>query len=235
MKKKKELNKIKNKIVVLIGLLVVTILASSYAWWTMTVKTNRDVTMGELDVEANFPSVPSGKYYEPDTTSIIEGTVKNTGNIEAIFKVTNNSEIQFKYLDDNKTLSNDSAYYPDVENAIDITMNPKSGSYDDDGVYWFENKNNPSERYVLIEPDETLELKNTAYFKPEVMGIKYQSSQIKVIGDLVVTNFTKGSIKHSFGIEVEDLKGLVGNVKSRSVNSTIENRADKKLEELDLK
>lgn len=208
MKKKTVSNR--TKIILTTIALLVSLVGSTYAWWTSYVETKQKITMGNLSISADFQTIDP-EVYEPGTSVELTGQVKNTGTIPALVKIENSSKIQFAYSDDTLTVIPEAnrAYVSDSENAVKVSQKPKSGLYNDPqntSVYWFKDAKNTI--YLLMDPKATVNVVVQAAFDGTVMGSKYQDALIEVGAKLKATQVIDGAISSEFGISSSELVGL---------------------------
>lgn len=208
MKKRTVSNR--TKIILTTIALLVTLVGSTFAWWTSYVETKQKITMGSLNITADFQPIDPD-IYEPGTSVEISGQIKNTGTIPALIKIENSSTIQFVYSDDALTVIPEAnrAFVADSANAVKVSLKPKSGMYNDPentSVYWFKDSKNTS--YVLMDPKSTVNIVVQAAFDGTVMGNKYQDALIEVGAKLKATQVVEGAISSEFGISSSELVGL---------------------------
>lgn len=227
MKKSKLSNKTK---IILTGIaLLLSIVGTTYAWWTAQFETTQNITMGNLNITGNFPQLEAA-LYEPGTSAEMSGEIKNTGTIPALIRLENNSQIKFVYSDDALTLipANDRKFVSDQEGSVQLSMKPTSGLYNDPSnstAYWF--KDGQDNTYLLLDPKSKVEVVCTAYFDGGIMGARYQESLIQVKTKMRATQVLEGAIKSEFGINSQELVGLEDQTRAFA-----DNRAVLRLQEL---
>ncbi|MHC5228588.1 SipW-dependent-type signal peptide-containing protein [Enterococcus sp. LJL99] len=227
MKKSKLSNKTK---IILTGIaLLLSIVGTTYAWWTAQFETTQNITMGNLNITGNFPQLEAA-LYEPGTSAEMSGEIKNTGTIPALIRLENNSQIKFVYSDDALTLipANDRKFVSDQEGSVQLSMKPTSGLYNDPSnstAYWF--KDGQDNTYLLLDPKGKVEVICTAYFDGDIMGARYQESLIQVKTKMRATQVLEGAIKSEFEINSQELVGLEDQTRAFA-----DNRAVLRLQEL---
>ncbi|WP_440896675.1 TasA family protein [Amphibacillus sp. Q70] len=215
------------------ALLVVTI-GTTYAWYTASAASQQEISMGNIEVIADFPELTDIENYEPGTYVPIDGKVENTGSLPALVKLSSDSQIRFTYSDNDFTEipEADRAYQKDKKGAIELEIKPSSGLYDDpdnQDVYWFEDTE--GNRYMLLEPNSSVDLTNNANFDGDVMGNQYQQADVKISSALKATQVIEGAISNEFSIDSSDLIGL-DDSKTTAKLANNKNRADQRLDQL---
>lgn len=211
----------RTKIILTTIALLLSLVGSTYAWWTSYVETKQRITMGNLSITADFQPIDP-EIYEPGTSVELSGQIKNTGTIPALVKIENSSTIQFAYTDDSLTVipAGNRTFVADDANAVKVSLQPKSGLYNDPqntSVYWFKDAKNTS--YLLMDPKATVNVLVHATFDGTVMGSKYQDALIEVGAKLKATQVIDGAIASEFGISSNELIGLddQASIKGRAV------------------
>ena len=227
MKKSKLSNKMK---IILTGIaLLLSIVGTTYAWWTAKFEATQNITMGNLTITGNFPQLEAA-LYEPGTSAEMNGDIRNTGTIPALIRLENDSQIKFVYSDDALTLipAEDRKFVSDQQGSVKLTLKPVSGFYNDPNnstAYWF--KDGQDNVYVLLDPKTKVDIVSTAYFDGDRMGQRYQEALIQVKTKLHATQVLQGAIKSEFGIDSQELIGL-----EDSSKTTTNDRAIARLQEL---
>lgn len=201
----------------LLVLLVAIFAGVTYAWWTASSQAKLDVTMGELDLHAEFDLTTSSELFEPGLTGDFSGGVSNKGSLPIILKVNNQSQISFKYLDDQKTPNPSFGrdYGPDSENGIGLSFGPKSGKYSDiEGAYWFQKAGEPNQLFVLLDETVSVPINTTAYFS-ESMSNRYQGAAVEIKASFDGTQVSEGAMKQELGVSFAQLEGLDDTAKTR--------------------
>lgn len=197
----------KNMKLVLTGIaIVLMVFGATYAWWTAQIELKQDVTMGKLRITANFEELSDPKGIEPGTYSEINGTIRNEGDIPAMVKIDNSSQVKFVYADDQFTVIpvEDRQFTSDTSNAIKLSLAPTSGDYTDNSdVYWF--KDTIGQLYVLMEVGASLAVDTKADYDGGIMGNKYQEAEIKIGALLRATQVIDGALSDEFGLSFKDL------------------------------
>ena len=205
--KVENLLKNKNMKLVLTGITIVLVtLGATYAWWTARIEMKQDVTMGKLRIAASFEELSDPKVFEPGTYSEIKGTIRNEGDIPAMVKIDNSSQIKFVYADDQLTVIpvEERQFTSDTSNAIKLSLAPTSGDYtDNEDVYWF--KDTAGQLYVLMEAGASLAVNTDVDYNGEIMGNKYQEAEIKIGALLRATQVIDGALRDEFGLSFEEL------------------------------
>lgn len=202
MKKVFESKKVK-LILTGIVLLVVTI-GTSYAWWTASVETKQEISMGNLKIAGNFPEIIDIDSYEPGLTIEIPGEITNTGSIEAMIRIENSSQIKLTYSDNEGTVipEDDRIFEPDNEQAVKLMLEPQEvGS----GAMWFNDKKT-NDIYLLLEIDGTAEVAVVAKLDGDVMDNKYMDAGIQLGTKIQATQVLEGSLLAEFNVTVDDLE-----------------------------
>lgn len=208
MKNKKISNKMK---IVLTGIaLLVSIVGTTYAWWNSQVQSSHEVTLGNMKLEGDFPSIAS-EMYEPGTSMEAEGTLKNKGTIPMLVKLENKSQIKFMYSNDDLLIIPEEkrVYENDKYKAIKLELTPKSGKYNDNtkqDIFWFIDSN--KNKYILMEPGSEIDIITVANFDGDVMTSRYQNSIIKINTNYRGTQVIEGAINNEFGISSSDLSTI---------------------------
>ena len=227
MKKSKLSNKTK---IILTGVaLLLSVVGSTYAWWTAQFETTQNITMGNLNITGDFPQLEAA-LYEPGTSADMAGEIKNTGTIPAIIRVENDSQIKFVYSDDTLTLipASDRKFVSDQEGSVKLNMKPTSGLYNDPNnstAYWF--KDGQDRTYLLLDPKSKVEVVCTAYLDGDIMGARYQEALIQVKTKMRGTQVLEGAIKSEFGINSQELVGLEDQTRAITTD-----KATRRLQEL---
>jgi|GEM_PF-2023000 SipW-cognate class signal peptide len=185
-------------------LLLVTI-GSTYAWWTASATIEQKVTMGNLQIEASF-NERNFSNYEPGTTAVFNGTIRNTGTIPALVKIENNSQITFVYSDDDLTPIPLTSQAPEGvdKSLIKISYAPRSGDYEDnERVFWFEHIYS-GETYILMERNATLRVEMTITFDG-AMTNKYMDAVIEAKMQVKATQVLEGAAQAEFGLDMAHL------------------------------
>lgn len=195
----------RTKIVLLACILLLTTIASTFAWFKASSQVTQKIQLGNLKIEATF-TPPDTTNYEPGLTAETHGTIKNTGTIPAIVGVKNNSSITFAYSDDNLTPIPVANRQPEAidPNAVKITYVPTSGSYDDNAdVIWFADA--AGNNYFVIEVGATANVDLNVTFDGPNTTNKYMDAVVDIKADVTGTQVLDGAIQSEFGISADDL------------------------------
>ncbi|WYJ99046.1 hypothetical protein A5821_000122 [Enterococcus sp. 7F3_DIV0205] len=215
----------KNTKLVLTGIAIVLVaFGATYAWWTARIEMKQDVTMGKLRIAASFEELSDPKGFEPGTFSEINGEIRNEGDIPAMVKIDNSSQIKFAYADDQFTVIpvEDRQFISDTPNAIKLSLAPTSGDYtDNEDVYWF--KDTLGQLYVLMEAGASLAVNTRADYDGEIMGNKYQEAEIKIGALLRATQVIDGALSQEFGLSFKELTDVQANTQNGRSKRTISN------------
>ena len=190
----------------LIAALALLIFAAggTYAWFTASSQTTRDVSLGALRVAMNIPVPEVSSNYEPGTNVELPGTISNKGSLPSITRIQNNSQIKFAYSDNNLTPipSENRKFVSTAKKAIQLNFEPTSDDYfDNSGAYWF--TDNDGQTYVLLDPGTTVNVKAIVNFNE--MGNMYQNADIKISLKNDSTQVIDDAMKHAFGVTDNDL------------------------------
>ncbi len=175
-----------------LALLVVTV-GTTYAWWTASSKVEQQVIMGNLAVTAEFEDVSDNTDFEPGLSIEQNGTVTNSGSIDAIIKVESDSQVK---------LGNAADFTRADDEAVKLSIKPAGGA-----GYWY--SDSAGGHYLLLSPGETATINVNTDFVGEKMDADYANAEVKVAGNLKATQVLEGAIKSEFGVDAETLQEYV--------------------------
>lgn len=176
----------RTKIILTMIALLVSIVGTTYAWWTASFGVKQEIKLGNLQVVAEFNEFDDSVFYEPGTTAEINGEIKNTGSVPVMMKVVNSSG----------------------HSAVGVTMEPASGSYEENGpafVGWF--KNSAGQRFVLLDPGASIAVKVLATLD-DSLNNSIQNDVIEVGIDAKATQVIEGALAKELGIDLSDLQSI---------------------------
>lgn len=232
----------KKKIILSVIALITLAISGTFAWWITNKKVEQTVQMGELDFIADFPELSLNGLYEPGLQPVkFDGTIKNTGNLSIAIKIENDSQVKFKYENDDKIVipEGNQHFEKDNEDLISLSFEPKDGDYySNENAYWFTDITKPEIRILILEPKASVEVRNEAILSSE-MGNKYQGAVIKIGANLKGTQVLNGALSEVFDVKEENMipletssKLLIQSRSFSSSKSTGAERAEKRLKEL---
>lgn len=167
-------------------------LGTSYAWWNASQTVHQDISMGELAIEAAVSTVEDPVGYEPGLTVEQTGTITNSGSIETLVKIENDSKVTLKGQETPQAIDGE---------TIQMTIKPAAG--DDGDGYWYQDSQ--GNNYVLLAPEETAKIDVITGFNGDKMGADYMGAAIDVAGNFKATQAMDGATAAEFGITLEDL------------------------------
>lgn len=197
-------NQLKKRLVMAVIAFLLLTVGSTYAWWTASQTVEQKISMGRLKVEADFKQKEFTDY-EPGLTAEIVGTIKNAGTIDAMVRVSNNSQITFAYSDDNMTAIPEDQQTPEEINPDHMAINvePASGDYSaGKKVYWLQDSS--GNKYLLMTPNSTIKVKAVVAFNGEALTNRYMDSTVKVQANINATQVLEGAGKDVWGISFEN-------------------------------
>lgn len=186
----------RTKIILTIIALLLSIVGTTYAWWTASLNITREIKLGNLQVKAEFEDIDSSVFYEPGTTAEIGGEIKNTGSVPVMMEIVNSSG----------------------NNTVGITMEPASGSYEANGpefIGWF--KNSAGKRFILLDPGASLAVKVLATLDEK---ISVQNDVIEINVGVKATQVIEGALSEELGIDLSDLQSIEDG-KTRTIGKTM--------------
>lgn len=168
----------------------------TYSWFTSdTESQTKTIKMGSLNIEATF-SPPDLQDAEPGTPYEFEGTLTNTGTLDAFIKLENRSTITFINTD---------TPVEDDKNVVQILAGPDPNEIAP-GVKWYKSKTN--ERYVELPAGKTVKVKTSLTLDGANMSNDYQGAAINVLVAGKATQTLNPAMKAFFGINLNDLSEL---------------------------
>lgn len=179
-------------IMVGLALLFVTV-GTTYAWWTASQQVSQEVKMGNLNINASIKALKDPINYEPGLSTEQTGTIKNTGSIDAIIKIVNDTKVKF---------AGAAEYTPVDQEAVKLTIKPDGGK-----GYWF--SDTTGDTYVLLAPNQQAKILVEANFVGEKMGNEYMDAEFLINGDLKATQVLDGAMLAEFGIDGSQLVDYV--------------------------
>ncbi len=186
-----------------LALIFVTV-GTTYAWWTASQQVSQEISMGNLNISATIKELKDPINYEPGLTAEQTGTIKNTGSIDAIIKIDNDTMVKFSNADD----------YAAVDpEAVRLSIKPNGGK-----GYWFSDDSNNT--YVLLSPNQQAKILVETEFVGDKMGNEYMNAEFKINGDLKATQVLDGAMLAEFGIDGSQLTDYVASTSfSTAANS----------------
>ncbi|AQP53650.1 hypothetical protein CBF34_10770 [Vagococcus penaei] len=192
------------KIVLVVAILFTLVMGGTYAWWTVKEDVVQTISLGSLKVEADFPQVDDPINFEPGLETSLEGKISNTGSIPAIMRIKNLSEIKFAYVDDQLTgiPESERAFIDNTEDSVEVSFSPVNQSASDD-IFWF--KDHQNQLYILMEPGAAATVQTAIKFS-DMIGNKYQESEVRVTNSVQATQVVEGAISSELGVSIDELQ-----------------------------
>lgn len=189
-------------IIVGLALIFVTV-GTTYAWWTASQQVSQEISMGNLNISATIKELKDPINYEPGLTAEQTGTIKNTGSIDAIIKIDNDTMVKFSNADE----------YAAVDpEAVRLSIKPNGGK-----GYWFSDASNNT--YVLLSPNQQAKILVETEFVGDKMGNEYMNAEFKINGDLKATQVLDGAMLAEFGIDGSQLTDYAASTSFSTANS----------------
>lgn len=179
----------KHKLILTGVLLVVMTVGTTFAWWTASTSVKQEVKLGDLKIEADFDELADNLNYEPGLTTEQLGRIKNTGSIDAIIKVENESKV--KFADTTNFVTAD-------KEAIQLSVKPNGG----DG-YWY--RDDQGATLLILGSGETAKIIMSGLFSGDKMDNEYMNAQISLGGNLKATQVLEGAMLAELGVNAESL------------------------------
>lgn len=209
------MKKLRNKRLILaVALVLVLALAVgvTYAWFTASsTAAPVDLDFGRLGIEGAFEADTEDMKYQPGDTVEMEGTVKNTGNLALMAKVTLNSSTTFVRNEKGELLPNGETIVkendPNVTALIDGSSLKSEIKPDGSVIVWFKHKTNPNEYYVVLEPGLESGLDLEAAFSGSGMGNQYMDAVVTYVTGWDATQTKDGAIWDLWGVSRDTQNG----------------------------
>lgn len=193
--------------IAMVGCLTLMMTAgTTYAWWTAEVQSTQTITMGKLAIDGNLKKPSSLTNWEPGLEVDAAGSIKNTGSIDTLVKISGNNKI--KKVEDTE--------FVDAGEMTKLTVGPQGsdtyvgfdGTGTRNGYYWFGDA--AGNVYLLMMPNATVKLDTLTELVGDKMGNDTMGAEIQIALDFDATQVLDGAASAYFGITLSDLGDLDG-------------------------
>ena len=179
----------KYKLILTGVLLMLMTVGTTFAWWTASTSVKQEVKLGELSIQADFAELADNLNFEPGLSTEQTGTIKNTGSIDTIIMVENESKIKYAGTTD---------FVDANQEAVQLSVKPNGG----DG-YWYHDDKGAT--LLILAPGETATIMMTGLFVGDKMDNTYMNAEISLGGKLKATQVLEGAMLAELGVNADSL------------------------------
>ncbi len=171
-------------------------IGSTYAWWTAESEATYTVKTGKMSVKTDFTNIENQTEYEPGLNVEGDGIITNTGSVDALVKISDNSQIKFSRDENGDVIASEARVFePADKEAIQMQITPQIDESIDD-AFWFQGKN--GDLYALMIPGSELvaniqqdflgdQMDN--HYMAAVVNTKLKANATQAIEEAVLSNF----------------------------------------------
>lgn len=196
--------------VIITGVAIGTVgIGSTYAWWTAESEAAYTVKTGKMNVKADFTNIENETGYEPGLYVKGDGTIMNTGSVDALVKVSDNSKIKFAYDTDENAIPSDARVFEEVDpSAIVMDILPTIDDSQED-AFWYTGSN--GDLYVLMIPGSQVSTHVTQNFLGDKLDNRYMSAVVNTKLKANATQAIEEASLANFDESMENLTPYDGN------------------------
>jgi len=188
-------------IAVMIGVSVLAT-ALSYAWWNISNTGDgvNVISLGKMDIDLKLDEdaffFMGGDLVDD---SYGEGSIKNTGTVNAFVKINFTADTIFMSGDEipNDDIVNVYLEYRDYDFSGNTLSN--------DQWYFYDKGDGTFDYFVLLMPSEEFAFFYKVRFDGDKMGNEYMEATIEIKSEYTATQFHESAIKAELGVDLNDL------------------------------